>query len=231
MSTSMPLLLAGEPVEALAGRALYWPRARLLLIADLHLGKGDAFRRAGIALPSGGTRADLERLGGLLLHTGAQRLLVLGDMVHGALPEGAPWLEAWRQWRQAHRRIDIAAVAGNHDRALDPGRLGIDLHPGPLREGPFVFRHEPEPHTAGYVLAGHLHPVTRLRGPGISARLPAFWIGDRVGVLPAYSAFTGGLVARPGAGDRLLACADGLVIDLGVGESASSRRLRNVDRA
>lgn len=219
----MSLLLAGETVEALAGRALYWPRARLLLIADLHLGKGDTFRRAGIALPSGGTQADLERLGRLLDATGARRLMILGDVVHGALPPAAPWIEQWRQWRRAHEHVHVAAIAGNHDRALDPGLLGIDLLHRSAREGPFVFRHEPDPDPDGYVLAGHLHPVARLRGPGLSARLPVFWLGGRVGVLPAYSAFTGGAVIEPASGDRLLACADGLMVELPPAARASSR--------
>lgn len=231
MTESISLLLAGETVEALAGRALYWPRADLLLIADLHLGKGDAFRRGGVAVPSGGTDADLGRLTLLLAATGAKRLTILGDVVHGALPPDARWIDQWRQWRLAHRHIDVAAVAGNHDRALDPGRLDIDLLSGSTREGPFVFRHEPAPDAAGYVLAGHLHPVARLRGPGLSTRLPVFWFGERVGVLPAYSAFTGGAVVEPAPADRLLACADGLMVELPPDRPPSSRRPSNNSRA
>jgi hypothetical protein len=51
-------------VVLVGARALYWPARRALLIADLHLGKADVFRRAGIALPSGGTGEDLQRLQG-----------------------------------------------------------------------------------------------------------------------------------------------------------------------
>ena len=58
--------LGGESVLLLGARALYRPASQALLIADLHLGKGDAFRRAGIGLPRGGTLHDLERLDALL---------------------------------------------------------------------------------------------------------------------------------------------------------------------
>jgi uncharacterized protein len=47
MADELPLLLAGEPVTLAGARALYWPARQALLIADLHLGKADVFRRAG----------------------------------------------------------------------------------------------------------------------------------------------------------------------------------------
>ena len=87
-AASLPWTLAGEPVRLYAERALYWPARRRLVIADLHLGKGDTFRRHGIAVPSGGTADDLARLAGLLARTGARELWVLGDMLHGD-PAGA----------------------------------------------------------------------------------------------------------------------------------------------
>ena len=61
MAADLSLRLAGEQMLLCGERALYWPRQRWLLLADLHLGKGDAFRRAGIALPRGGTGHDLAR--------------------------------------------------------------------------------------------------------------------------------------------------------------------------
>ena len=71
MDDGLALALAGEPMRLLADRALYWPARRRLLVADLHLGKADTFRAAGIALPSGGTALDLGRLATLARSTGA----------------------------------------------------------------------------------------------------------------------------------------------------------------
>jgi metallophosphoesterase superfamily enzyme len=42
-------------------------------------------------------------------------------------------------------------------------------------------------------------------------RLPCFWLGDDVGVLPAFGAFTGMHPIRTDAGDRVFAIADGAV--------------------
>lgn len=210
-AAGLAIALAGEPVRLLAGRALHWPGGDALLIADLHLGKGDAFRRAGLAVPRGGTAADLARLGALLDACGAGRLLVLGDVVHGAVHRDAGWLADWEAWRAARPGLRLQAIAGNHDRHLAPGALGIEALPARVDEGPFAFVHD-EADAAGatgYVLAGHLHPVVRLPGLG---RLPAFALGPRGGLLPAFSAFTGGVALAPSGPRALYACAPGAVL-------------------
>jgi len=191
MPDALELRLAGEPVHALADRALYWPARRRLLIADLHLGKGDILRAAGIAVPSGGTRHDLSRLDGLLQRTGARELWILGDFLHGARHPGVE--QAWRDLLAAHPALAVAVVAGNHDRALRADALQVELLPGEVRDGPFRFRHHPLDGAAagdGHVLCGHVHPVVGL--PGLPGRFPAFLLEPGQMVLPAFSAFTGG---------------------------------------
>ena len=42
---------AGEELALVAGRALYWPRERALLVADLHLEKSSFYARFGQMLP------------------------------------------------------------------------------------------------------------------------------------------------------------------------------------
>ena len=43
----VPLSFAGEEWLLTEGRALYWPRERALLVADLHLEKGSFFAGHG----------------------------------------------------------------------------------------------------------------------------------------------------------------------------------------
>ncbi|MEP0562250.1 MAG: phosphoesterase, partial [Qipengyuania citrea] len=47
----VPLSFAGEEWLLTEGRALYWPRERALLVADLHLEKGSFFARHGQLIP------------------------------------------------------------------------------------------------------------------------------------------------------------------------------------
>ena len=74
--------LAGEEVVMLPERALYWPRARTLFLADLHWGKAATFRASHVPVPIGTTASDLARLSRALTRTGASHLVILGDLLH-----------------------------------------------------------------------------------------------------------------------------------------------------
>ncbi|MET0288202.1 MAG: ligase-associated DNA damage response endonuclease PdeM [Pseudoxanthomonas sp.] len=212
MAVELDLDIAGEPMRALGDRALYWPARRRLLIADLHLGKGDVFRRAGISLPSGGTLHDLRRLDALIFQTQAQSLWILGDVLHGPAPDAA-WRAQLQQWRQG-QSLEIAALAGNHDRALVRADLGMALLPDQVEDGPFLLRHEPAPHASLHVLCGHVHP--QFKPPGTTRRWPAFWNRPGMTVLPAFSQFTAGVTPALAPGEQLIACVEGEAIALPV---------------
>lgn len=216
---SCSLELGGATLRLLADRAVYVERERCLLLADLHLGKGDAFRRAGIALPRGGTALDLQRISNLIARVGATQVIVLGDLIHGPLPADAHWRAQWRGFLEQHADTRFAAVLGNHDRALRSLKDfdGIELLAEGAELGGLQLHHEPPDQQFAEevpVLCGHLHPVLRLRQPGLPPRLPAFWLRRQRLVLPAFSAFTGGLALQAEAGDRLWLCAGKTLLPL-----------------
>ena len=206
--------VAGEPLVAHAGPALWWPGRRWLLLADLHLGKGAVLRRAGMAVPTGQTRADLARIDALIARFGPRRLVVLGDLVHGPSDPGAPWIADVRRWRAGHADVAMELVAGNHDRHLDAAVLGFDPVGPVLREGPFALRHEPAPEPGRYVIAGHVHPAVRVRDGWRSHRLPAFRFGAQVALVPAFGALTGLHDTPPAAGERIVAVTPGGLLPL-----------------
>ena len=206
------LVIAGEPMRLHAGRALYWPARERLLIADLHLGKGDILRAAGIPVPSGGTAHDLARLDALLHATSARELWVLGDFLHGRRSQRVE--AAWRALLAAHVDVVASVVAGNHDRSLVPDAVGIVHLPDDVRDGPFRFRHMPLDDSdggdgfdaaSGHVICGHVHPEVRL--PGLPGRHPALALEAHQTILPAFSAFTGGRELEPD--QSWIACAGG----------------------
>lgn len=208
----MDLVVAGEPVRLLPERALWWPAARTLVVADLHWGKTDTFHAFGIPVPGEVLADDLARLARAMDRTDAARVLVLGDLVHGRLlPTTVEAVAAWR----ARRPARLTLVRGNHDRHAPvlPPAWAVEEVDGALREGPFAFVHAPAPGEA-YTWAGHLHPVVTLRGRADGLRLPCFHVGARAGVLPAFSAFTGGAAVRAAPGDRLYAIAEDTVVEL-----------------
>lgn len=78
------LAWGSEAVELLPEHAVWWPAARTLLVADLHLGKAASFRAQGLPVPAGTTRENLHRLEALLARHPAERLVFLGDFLHAA---------------------------------------------------------------------------------------------------------------------------------------------------
>lgn len=199
--------IAGEDVRLLADRALYWVRERRLFLSDLHLGKADVFRRAGIGLPRGGTAQDLDRLASAIELTGATSVWILGDVLHGAVHDSA-WRRTWLEWSAARPDVAFAALAGNHDRALAGAGLGVDLLGEAHDIGPFALRHEPVDVPGMHVLSGHLHPCIAIRELG-PRRFPVFWLRPTCTVLPAFSEFTGGCHVEAGDRDGLVVCAAG----------------------
>lgn len=207
--------VAGERLVLLAERAAWWPSARTLFVADFHLGKAASFRRAGIPVPAGTTAENLERLESAMSGRAVERLVILGDFLHSAEGRAQGTLARFAAWRASRRSLAITLVRGNHDeRSGDPPReWAVHCADPGARLGPFALVHEPKPVAGGYALAGHIHPAVRLseRG-GQSVRLPCFWFGPCVGVLPSFGAFTGSAVVRPRQGDQVFVVADDEVL-------------------
>jgi uncharacterized protein len=211
----MNITCAGEQLTLSADRALFWPARATLLIADPHFGKDEIFRRAGLPIPEGVVTRDLARISGLLRHYSADRLVVLGDFLHGPRKWSEGFHEEFSTWLNDHRQLRIDVVAGNHDRhgAIGSWSDRLTWHQEPLQEGPFGFTHHPRQQESLYVLSGHTHPVLRLRSPwGDRARVPVFWFGEHHAVLPAFGSFTGGANIDPNAAGRVYAIADSAVI-------------------
>jgi DNA ligase-associated metallophosphoesterase len=205
-----------------------------LWVADVHLGKAHQYRALGVPVGErvrdGSDTDTLSRLCAALQATGAERLVVLGDLVHGV--HTGPAVE------QLFDRLRTAApglghtvlVCGNHD----VRSAGLPLPEWQLvpdgqgwRQGAWCGVHAPpvshnRTHAPGEIvlhLAGHLHPCVRLKGPGRDAfRLPCFWHQTAVPgrpaclVLPAFGSFTGGHPIQPARADTAWVLADGQVL-------------------
>jgi len=210
----MKLSLAGNDIELLPERAVWWPARRTTVVADVHLGKDQVFRRAGIPIPATVLDTELAMLDSLILKTSCERLLVLGDWVHAAPADGESWPAVILKWRARHAQLAIDLVLGNHDRNLAPWLLEwkISAHVDPMTVNGLAMRHEVDPDAPEAGMSGHLHPVAWLRSGRERIRLPAFARrGDHL-VLPAFGRFTGGFDGLAGsawklfpiAGDRVL---------------------------
>ena len=206
---------AGETLTLLAERAAYWARKSTLLVADPHFGKAATFRALGVPVPRGTTTGTLARLDTAIEHTNARRVVFLGDFLHAREGRAPETLRVINEWRRERSAIEMLLVRGNHDaRSGDPPvELDIKCVDGPAVKTPFVFSHHPAPSAEGYVVAGHVHPGVRLAGAAREqVRLPCFWFGASVAVLPAFGEFTGLADVDVAPADRVWVVADGAVV-------------------
>lgn len=216
MKGALSLELAGERVLLLPQKALYWPREQMLVIADIHFGKAASFRALGVPVPGGTTRANLDALDDLLARHAVRQILFLGDFLHAKAAHAEATLAALHAWRISHPALRLIVVRGNHDaHAGDPpARLAIEMHDEPYLQAPFAFCHHPDLLAPGYLMAGHVHPVYRLRAGWESLRLPCFLAGEGGIVLPAFGAFTGGHAIVPQPGQRLFVSSGEAVLEV-----------------
>lgn len=202
--TTAPLMLEGFALELLPERAVFWPAEQTLLIADLHLGKAGAFRRAGLAIPEGDTADTLERCTQLINRYDPERLILLGDILHTRLSADPALAQVIQRWRAQQATLPILAIQGNHDHELDALNGVLDCQNEGIEHAGLGLFHHPREHAMDSAwVAGHWHPVAAIQGGGDRLRLPTFVVTQNKGlVLPAFGSLTGGFLVNQAAGQK-----------------------------
>lgn len=209
----------GHEFELLPCRTAYWRAKRTLLVADVHLGKSEAFQRAGVPMPSGAMHEALDRLGRVIAETRAERVLVLGDLLHAPAGITASMVEAVRAWR-SRVSVRMQVVSGNHDRDIEHVAKvwDMELLGESHAEDGVGFVHDPDSAAAeragGFVWAGHVHPAITMGRGKTSVKLACFVMSEHVGVLPAFSLFTSGATVAARRGGRVFACAGEEIVEV-----------------
>ncbi len=201
-----------QKLVLLAEKAIWWTEEKMLLVADIHLGKVGHFRQAGIPIPTQIPHQDLHVLSRLVQQWQAHSLTILGDLFHSKLNN--EWL-IFEEWCKKHKDLAINLIKGNHD--IIPTSLfesqHIQVFPTSWVKSPFIFSHVPlakhELEEGLYNLCGHLHPAITLNGRGKqSLRLPCFYFGQNQGYLPAFGQFTGMANITAKQGDAVFGIVD-----------------------
>jgi putative SbcD/Mre11-related phosphoesterase len=208
-----------ESIHLDVRRAAWLPASRCLVVADLHLGRAWVQRARGQLVPVSAGEDSLPRLASLTQDYQPDRLVVVGDIVHAALP--VPGVEAMvRELASlATHKTRLELCLGNHDRRLGDllaaWRIPVTVHTQVVLPEAVLFHGDVEPDRGDsgdrWFLQGHEHPAVVL-GDGVasSAKVPCFLSGPRHLVLPAFSQGSTGcaigrdpFLATPARGARL----------------------------
>ena len=217
MDESLEMALGSLPVWLLPERAIFLPTTGTLVLADLHFGKVNHFRRAGLPVPPAANQRNAERLIDLIQKLQPAQTIFLGDLFHSA------YNDDWEVVGQIVRHFPACSfllVVGNHDILSDRQYQRNGIHRvDSLAEGPLLFTHEPmelSNVTEGLInVAGHLHPAARLTGKGRqSLVMPCFWKSGKHFILPAFGSFTGLAAVAPGEHDTVYVVVDRRIIEI-----------------
>lgn len=195
-----------------ARKAIWLPGTRTLAVADLHLGYAWAHRHGGQLMPISAVEDTIPRLAALVEEFAPRELLLLGDIVHRAVPVPALEKDLGRLKDEIGSRTKLLWIAGNHDRDLAVllARAGLetDLH-SRHQLGSYIFVHGDAPLEAaqedlraartcrGLVFCGHEHPaITISDRVTTTLKCPCFLLAPELIVLPAFSPWAAGSNVR-----------------------------------
>jgi DNA ligase-associated metallophosphoesterase len=189
----MELQLGKETYVLLNEKALFRASDATLIIADLHLGKAQHFRKNGIYLPQKSAEKDYERLKQLIGSLKPQRIILLGDLFHSTYNH--EW-ELFCGFVNGFKKIEFVLILGNHDILEEQQYKSIcsKIVEDVLEEDDVVFSHHPLKKIPKNKIniAGHIHPGVVLSGKGKQhVKLPCFyWFSNQL-ILPAFGSLTG----------------------------------------
>lgn len=191
---------------------LYWPSQKALLIADVHFGKVEHFRKNGSALPGKVGLENFKKLNKVIAEFDPEHLIFMGDLFHSTQNKDWDRVCAWVD----KQKLKITLIVGNHD--VIPfyqfEDLGIDVLSDLIHET-LVLTHHPEEREGFFNICGHLHPGYRLKGYGRQhLKLSCFYKKERQLILPAFGAFTGHFLIEPEAGEEVFVVAEDEVLSI-----------------
>ncbi|RAW01443.1 ligase-associated DNA damage response endonuclease PdeM [Pseudochryseolinea flava] len=215
MMKSVSVTVKEEVFALWPEKAIHWKRMNALLIADLHIGKINHFRKSGIPVPRKANDHNIEVLVDLIQKIKPLRVICLGDLFHSHY--NSEW-EVFGEITNHFKAVDFELVLGNHDIMSERQyeRKGFRVFDELLLDK-FIFTHHPLETVAHdhYNLAGHIHPGVTLRGKGRqSMTLPCFYFGSQQGLLPAFGAFTGLATIQPKKDDQVFVIAENAVMQM-----------------
>lgn len=198
----MDVEIRGASLTLCVEKCLWWEKHQSLFIADVHFGKSNHFRKAGIGVPFQLMREEVLRLQKVVDKYQPRHLVFMGDLFHSEYNRS---VEVFAEWLYGLKNTEVSLIMGNHDIMLDEvyDTLGLQQSESLLIED-LLFTHDAITETSYYNIYAHLHPGIRLYGKGRQTHsFPCFHLKETAAVMPAFGLFTGHIHVKVKPGDRV----------------------------
>lgn len=212
----MKLIIRNQTCHLLTEKAVYWEEKKTLILADIHIGKGTVFRKAGIPIPQGIMEDDLMNITKLLRDLDAENCIIVGDLIHAKSGISLDVKKKFSEWLQG-LKCEMHLVLGNHDHTLIkslPSEWPLNVHQEGLLIKPFYFSHFPIRHPKWFVWSGHLHPKVEISNTYDRIVLRCFQIFADLAIIPAFGFFVGGTLVKKSPDCKIYAIADNAIIEI-----------------
>jgi DNA ligase-associated metallophosphoesterase len=191
---------------------MFWIEENSLIVADLHLGKIEHFRKHGSALPDLSNAVDYIHLEENIAEFKPDSVIFLGDLFHSTLNKSWQIFENWIK----RQPVNFTLIVGNHD--IIPvskfKELGFNVIQD-LKKSGFCLTHKPEDTEEDFNLCGHIHPGFKLRGKGRQQlNLSCFYQKENQLILPAYGSFTGNYYVKPEENEHIYVTSENSVLQV-----------------
>lgn len=220
----MRIKAAGQELELLPERAVWWAERHTLIFSDVHLGKAQSYRFEGIAIPSESGLTDLDTIASLIERWRPKEILILGDFIHHRQSWTPKFHEDLGIFLAQNRNIEWKLILGNHERGSRENfeDLPVELVAGDVLQAPFRFAHGHEVQTSNdFTVSGHVHPIVVLKEGPLTMRCPCFVLSPSRLLLPSFGVWTGGVEVSKLKDQRIFAVAGQEVFEV---ETPKSRR-------
>lgn len=181
------------------GKALWLPKQKVLVIADLHIGYEEALNKQGILVPRQQFKKIRKEISELL-KLKPRIIIINGDLKHefGEISR-QEWRETLEMLYLMLEKAEVILIKGNHDTILEPiarkkgleirGFYCIDSSRICILHGDKI-RIEKEVNKAKILIIGHEHPAVSLQ-EGIKSEiykcfLLGGWKGKKLIVMPSF---------------------------------------------
>jgi len=200
----MTITIRGLEIKLLVEKAVFMPQERILVIADMHLGKLAHFRKAGIFVPSHSESEDLIILQNLIDEYLPAEVVFLGDLFHS---EKNSSYESFLELLDRFPQVKFTLTKGNHD--IIPKSFfqeaKVEIVGERVLDNNIVLRHQlpSKPLETVFYIIGHIHPGYLVSGRGRQFfRLPCFHQNENTLILPAFGKHTGLFIPEASAANK-----------------------------